>query len=247
MTSRILLAVSALALASTCAPEPSNVAICSVTEFEGDRFTTCPFDARKQRISLVWQSPAGANYGDFQTLSRYLPSSAVAYAMNAGMFDAAGAPIGLYIEDGNQLHAISMSSGAGNFHMKPNGVFWVDAAGDPHVSESQEYLTAGPAPALASQSGPMLVIDGKLHPAFQHDGASRYVRNGVGVTGRHSATFVISERPVSFGKLARFFRDEMNCSDALYFDGAVSSLWAPSLGRQDTGSRLGPMVVVQPR
>ena len=88
----------------------------------------------------------------------------------------------------------------------------------------------------------MLVIDGKLHPAFERDGTSRLIRNGVGVANGR-ALFVIASDPVSFGKLARFFRDRLHAPNALYFDGSVSSLWDPPDGRQDTHSQLGPIIV----
>jgi prepilin-type processing-associated H-X9-DG protein len=102
-----------------------------------------------------------------------------------------------------------------------------------------------PAPevALATQSGPMLVIHGKLHPKIEPDGESRLIRNGVGVTADGHAVFVISEDPVSFGKLARFFRDSLHAPNALYFDGSVSSLWDPPDGRQDSHNQLGPILV----
>lgn len=228
---------------SACA-EQGGAAACASQSFEGDGFTVCAFDPKQQSLQLVWASPDGAPYRGFPALSRDVPEAHVAFAMNAGMFDAAGSPIGLYVENGQELHAISTTDGPGNFHLNPNGVFWIDAVGDPHVAATDVYLAANLRPAWATQSGPMLVIDGQLHPAFSDDGDSRYVRNGVGISGDHTAWFVISDGPVSFGKLARFFRDKLKSTNALYFDGAVSSLWAPSLKRMDTGSPLGPLVVV---
>jgi prepilin-type processing-associated H-X9-DG protein len=89
----------------------------------------------------------------------------------------------------------------------------------------------------------MLVIDDKLHPAFEHDGRSRFVRNGVGIAPDGTPVFAISEDAVSFGKFARLFRDELKCRNALYFDGSVSSLWDPANHRMDSFAALGPMVV----
>jgi uncharacterized protein YigE (DUF2233 family) len=140
-----------------------------------------------------------------------------------------------------------MQSGPGNFYLKPNGFFWMDSARGVHVDTSDTYLARRQPAVWATQSGPMLVIAGKLNPQFDPDGASRYVRNGVGIRDLHHAVFAISDAPVSFGKLARFFRDGLNCQDALYFDGAVSSIWVPALHRQDNGAALGPMVVVLER
>jgi uncharacterized protein YigE (DUF2233 family) len=166
--------------------------------------------------------------------------------MNAGMFDATGAPIGLFVANGRESQALNQQTGPGNFHMQPNGVFFVDGARQPHVATTADYAAGGAQPVWATQSGPMLVIAGKLNAQFSQDGTSRYVRNGVGVRDG-VAYFVISEAAVSFGKFARFFRDGLKCQNALYFDGAVSSLWVPSAGRRDDGSLLGPMVVVSAR
>jgi uncharacterized protein YigE (DUF2233 family) len=93
----------------------------------------------------------------------------------------------------------------------------------------------------------MLVIDGELHPRFDTDGPSRLIRNGVGVSDPYTAWFVISEEAISFGRFARFFRDELGCADALFLDGSVSSLWDPAAGRRDSHAELGPVVVVSSR
>ena len=100
-------------------------------------------------------------------------------------------------------------------------------------------------PEFGTQSGPMLVIDGKLHPEITQDGPSRLVRNAVGVDARGRAHFVISNAPISFGKLARFYRDELNTPNALFLDGNVSQLWNPATDRLDTGAPIGPIVVVE--
>jgi uncharacterized protein YigE (DUF2233 family) len=185
----------------------------------------------------------------FDRLSTFLGSDAarVRFAMNAGMYDDRGAPIGLYIADGAQERRINLNDGPGNFHMMPNGVFWQSENGEVHVSTSEAYAAEARATLWATQSGPMLVIDGALHPRFQDDGPSRYVRNGVGVSGAHTAYFVISSGAVSFGRFARFFRDELGCDDALFLDGSVSSLWAPHMERRDGNQELGPLIAVLAR
>jgi uncharacterized protein YigE (DUF2233 family) len=130
--------------------------------------------------------------------------------------------------------------------MQPNGVFFVDAERRARIFTTADYAASGVQPVWATQSGPMLVIGGALNRQFGQDGDSRYVRNGVGV---HDGLtyFVISEEPLSFGKFARFFRDALKCEDALYLDGAVSSLWVPAIGRRDADHAIGPMVVVSAR
>lgn len=223
-------------------------AVCETQVFEGDAFTVCPYRPSRDEIALVWADGEGRALGGFQALSEsgLVDAKRVRFAMNAGMFDASGAPIGLFVANGQETKALNRQPGPGNFHMQPNGVFFVDGGGQARVLTTEDYAGASVQPQWATQSGPMLVIEGKLNPQFGEDGPSRYVRNGVGVTG-DVAYFVISEVPVSFGKFARFFRDALKCSNALYFDGAVSSLWVPASGRLDAGRAIGPMVVVSAR
>ena len=147
------------------------------------------------------------------------------------------------IEQGSDLHAINRREGGGNFHMLPNGVFLVRKSGRAEVVASERFAPNSDI-AFASQSGPMLVIDGAIHPKFEPDGESRFVRNGVGVAPDGDPLFVISSDAVSLGKFARFFRDRLKVRDALYFDGSVSSLWDPANGRMDSFAELGPIVVM---
>jgi uncharacterized protein YigE (DUF2233 family) len=222
---------------------------CSVREFEGSRFIVCSYDARRDELRLASRGADGAYLRGFENLAASLgpDTRQVRFAMNAGMYNDAGAPIGLFIAEGEEQRAISLSEGPGNFHMMPNGVFWQDENGAVHVDTSQRFAEAPRAARWATQSGPMLVIDGELHPRIQHDGPSRNIRNGVGVRDERTAYFVISSGVVSFGRFARFFRDELECDDALFLDGSVSSLWAPEMERQDGNQELGPLVVVLER
>jgi uncharacterized protein YigE (DUF2233 family) len=111
------------------------------------------------------------------------------------------------------------------------------------VVESSEYPLLGKGARLATQSGPLLLRNGVIHPAFNPQSASRYIRNGVGVVGS-KAIFVISNHPVTFHELAVYFRDNLHCKDALYLDGSVSSLYLRELGRNDAAAKLGPMLGV---
>ena len=209
--------------------------------FEGSRFTLC--DAGEGRLELVAAGPNDAPVRRLADLELNLGDRAdsVAFAMNAGMYDQDGRPIGLAIAGGIQVHAINRRKGGGNFHLMPNGVFQVRKDGRAEIVVSDQWKPSADV-RIATQSGPMLVIGGKLHPAFDADGLSKNFRNGVGVASG-KATFVISDDPVSFGKFARLFRDRLKTPDALFFDGAVSALWDPANGRRDVTKPLGPMIV----
>ena len=236
-----------LLLAASCGDAaPSRelpASACADRSFEGSRFTVCGLKGGKVQIRT--SAASGVPYRSFAALEATLGKRAeqVAFAMNAGMFDEQGKAIGLLVEDGRQLRAINRRKGGGNFHMLPNGVFLVRADGTAEVMASGEYRTSKGI-AFATQSGPMLVINGKLHPAFEPDGQSRNIRNGAGIAPDGTPLFVISAELVSFGKLARFFRDGLKAKDALYFDGSVSALWDPANGRRDSHAEIGPMVVV---
>lgn len=222
---------------------------CTIRDFEGSRFIVCAFDARRQDMRLYSQARSGGYLRSFESLQRQLgrESQNVRFAMNAGMYSEGGGPIGLYVENGEEQKGISLTDGPGNFHLKPNGVFWQGGDGLLHIEASERYALELREPRWATQSGPMLVIDGQMHPRFADNGVSRLVRNGVGLRDAHTAYFVISSGMVSFGRFARFFRDELQCRDALFLDGTVSSLWAPSIGRADDNHELGPLVVVLDR
>lgn len=243
-----LVLTSSGAAQAQAAPHPDKEEACTTRAFEGSSFTVCAYRPARDRLRLAWAGPKGP-LGDFKALERSLgPSAArVRFAMNAGMYDPKQAPVGLLVLRGHTEHEADTSNGTGNFYLKPNGVFWVGGDGAPHVEETGRFLAEAPQAQWATQSGPLLVQGGQLHPAIQPNGTSEFVRNGVGVAGRDLAYFVISDAPVSFGRFTRFFRDELHCPDALYFDGHISSLWAPSLGRQDPRTGLGPMVVVMGR
>ena len=91
----------------------------------------------------------------------------------------------------------------------------------------------------------MLVIDGELHPRFIRDSDSLNIRNGVGVDPSGERVFmVISDQAVNFHHFARFFRDHLGTPNALYFDGRISRLHAPDIGRSDLGFPVGPILGV---
>ena len=136
----------------------------------------------------------------------------VLLAMNAGMYHEDLSPVGLLVEDGRTLSPVATGDGAGNFFLKPNGIFMVGRDGSAAVMETGAYVAAKPDVAFATQSGPMLVIDGALHPRFEPNGKSRNIRNGVGVRDPHTVVLAIARSEVSFGSFARLFRDGLGCA-----------------------------------
>lgn len=236
-----------LAALLALAPLSATAATCADTSFEGASYTLCEVTAGED-LRLFHSGPGGP-FGSFNAVDDALAAEGkmLGFAMNAGMYHRDLAPVGLYIENGEEQAPIVTSDGPGNFGLLPNGVFCI---GDGfRVVESRSFDANRPACRFATQSGPMLVLDGELHPQLAPNSDSLYVRNGVGVSPDGSrAVFAISNEAVNFHSFARFFRDALGLSDALYFDGNISRLYAPSLGRSDLGFPMGPIVgVVVPR
>ncbi len=230
-----------LALLALLLPQAAGAAPCRNEMFEGVSMTVCEVQAGDD-LRLFLDGPQG-NLGSFGAVNDLLAASGdtLAFAMNAGMYHSDRAPVGLFLEPGREVAKLVTRAGPGNFGMLPNGVFCMGQRFA--VVESRRYAKSAPGCAFASQSGPMLVIGGKLHPRFLAGSDSQYIRNGVGVTADGSrAVFVISNDRVNFHRFARFFRDALGLPDALYFDGKISRLFAPGLGRNDLGFSMGPMV-----
>lgn len=219
---------------------------CRDTDHEGNRYTVCHVSPSRENLRLFLADADGVPYGHFSKLDAALAREGqrLVFAMNGGMYHDDRRPVGHYVEDGEEIMRVIASDGPGNFGLLPNGVFCIEAD-RARVYETGAYLSAAPACRYATQSGPMLVIDGDLHPDFLPDSTSRYIRNGVGTSadGRR-VVFAISDTPVTFHQFGSFFRDALKLPDALFIDGNVSRLYAPQIGRDDLGFRMGPIVAV---
>ncbi len=246
--------IAAIPLCIALATEPSAAEPCRGERFEGSAYTVCSFDLTKSDVRVFWRNGEGEPYRTFSALAGALSAEGLtlAFAMNGGMYGSDFAPIGLYVEDGRESVPANTATVEGegaavpNFYKKPNGVFYVgdDEAG---ILATEQFLDARPQTSFATQSGPMLVIDGEIHPAFIEGSSDRKPRNGVGVSSPTEIHFVISESWVSFWDFARFFRDGLGCDDALFLDGGTApGLYAPELGRNDAPGHggYGPIIAV---
>jgi len=217
----------------------------SKAEIGGKPLTVCKVDVRKERLRLFLRDDAGKPLNRFDRLVTLLKSrgQTLTFAMNAGIIMAISLPVGLFIAEGRQIAPLNTAAGEGNFFLKPNGVFVVTEGGA-RVVESSEFLKIRERVLLATQSGPMLVHRGALHPAFRANSESLLFRNGVCAPTPDTAIFVNSEAAINFHQFASFFRDNLKCSEALFLDGTINSLYSTELKRNDFRMDLGPIIGV---
>jgi uncharacterized protein YigE (DUF2233 family) len=198
-----------------------------------------------EQLELFWRDDAGRPFRKFAALREalQLKDKDLIFAVNAGMYQPNFSPVGLFVAEGRELVPLNRHVGSGNFSQQPNGVFLVEGR-SARVMTTDDYASEHPKPSLATQSGPMLVHDGEITTSAVMSPNSnwRKIRNGVCAPSSEVAVFVISESPVTFYEFASFFRDALRCREALYLDGTISSLYAPSLEREDGGSDMGPIL-----
>lgn len=206
--------------------------------------TAVRLDPRRDRLELFLRDETGKPFHTLPRLAAWLAARGrqLRLGMNAGMYEPDFSPVGLLVIDGKEIAPLNLREGRGNFYLKPNGVFLLGAAGA-QIVEASAYPSVAAGVRLATQSGPLLLQQGRVHPQLDPQSTSRHVRNGVGICGGE-VVFAISPQKLSLYEFARRLRDELGCETALYLDGSVSSLYSPALGRSDARHRLGPLLGV---
>ena len=211
--------------------------------FDGASYRVVRIDLRHDDLSLHWRDPGtGQPFASIEALRAWgeRHGKVLRFAANAGIYDHKGAPLGLYVENGTTLEPLNNAHGdpaAGNFSMRPNGVFMIDKQHHARVLTTAAYRSAHPDPLVATQSGPMLVVDGAVNPSFIPDSTSLKWRSGVCAASPDEVVFAISETPVNFHAFGRLFRERLGCRDALYLDGTISQFY-------DHGDYFGPPLLM---
>ncbi|MBS1914158.1 MAG: phosphodiester glycosidase family protein [Bacteroidetes bacterium] len=218
--------------------EPSAGAIAP----DSASYVTLTLDPRSAPIQMYWLDDQDRQLRSIQRLRscEERRGCRLRFAMNGGMFRKDHSPVGLFIQHGRVLSPLDTSSGWGNFYLKPNGVFLVrkDRSAAIVTTDRFEYLSNID---FATQSGPMLLIDGAVHPVFVKGSDHLNIRNGVGIRGDGAVIFAMSRGKVTLYDFATYFK-ALGCRNALYLDGFVSRCYLPEKSWTQLDGDFGVMI-----
>jgi len=197
-----------------------------------------------QPLRLFYQDDRGRRFGSLGRLKDWLAQrhQTLLFGMNGGMYSPGGAPKGLFIEAQKLVTPLDTARGPGNFYLPPNGVFYLTTSQRAGICPTKQFR-AGAGVAYATQSGPLLVHQDRLNPAFRPGSANLVVRNGVGILPGGRAVFVISRVKINFYDFAAYFQ-RLGCREALYLDGFVSRLYCPAQGWRQADGDFGVIIGV---
>ncbi|WP_103072387.1 phosphodiester glycosidase family protein [Aquimarina sediminis] len=217
-----LLSVLLLSVGSYVIKKPQNAT-------EKSRFLSYEVDPSLQKLDFYWKDPNNSNYRNFQNLKSILEkqNKELVFAMNGGMYNKDLSPQGLYIEKGQIKSKVDTTrNGYGNFYLQPNGIFYLTKNNQPIICTT-EIFKFNENIKYATQSGPMLLINGEIHSKFRKGSSNVHIRNGVGILPNGNLLFAISKEKTNFYDFACYFKQK-GCKNALYLDGFVSRIYLPS-------------------
>lgn len=209
-----------------------------------DQILAYTVDTKTQDLQLYWKNDSGEILGSIQNLKTYVESknSTLTFATNGGMYMQDLRPLGLFIQDGRIQKNINKADGNGNFYIKPNGVFYITTNNVPFISTTTDFADNGKI-KFATQSGPMLIIDGQIHSTFKEGSSNLNIRNGVGILPDNKVVFAMSKTEINFYDFAKYFQ-RLGCKNALYLDGFVSRMYLPEKKWMQTDGNFGVIIGV---
>lgn len=209
-----------------------------------ERFVSFIINPKNQELKFYWKNDQQENFKSIQNLKNWLDKKhkKLVFAMNGGMYKQDNSPQGLFIENEKQVTPLDTTNGNGNFYLKPNGVFYITSDNVPIISTTANFESNAKV-KYATQSGPMLVIDKQIHPAFKKGSINLNIRNGVGILPGNKIIFAMSKKEINFYDFAAYFQ-KMGCENALYLDGFVSRTYLPEKKWTQTNGNFGVIIGV---
>ena len=231
----ILLIIASISVGFYQLGKPSN---------EDERFVSYIVNPKKQNLEFFWKNEKGENFKNAENLISWLKSKnkKLLFSTNGGMYKKDNSPQGLYVENTITKSEIDALNGNGNFYLKPNGVFYLTTEKNPIICKTEDFVNNGMI-KYATQSGPMLVIDGEIHTAFKKNSTNLNIRNGVGILPNNQIIFAISKKEINFYDFAEYFK-KLGCKNALYLDGFVSRTYLPEKNWKQIDGNFGVIIGV---
>ncbi|MCS3799668.1 phosphodiester glycosidase family protein [Niastella sp. OAS944] len=137
---------------------------------------------------------------------------------------------------------MNTARGSGNFYLQPNGVFYITTDNKAVICKTSDFKKSSKT-KYATQSGPLLIVDGAINSVFTKGSSNTNVRNGVGILPNGEVVFAMSKDNVNFYDFAKYFQD-MGCKYALYLDGFVSRTYCPEKNWTQTDGDFGVIIGV---
>ncbi|AUP79641.1 phosphodiester glycosidase family protein [Flavivirga eckloniae] len=229
------LAIFYICISSSCGQASHN--------FEDPRFVIHTVDLKQQTLKFYWKNDHGVSIKNHKNLKKHLDhkSQKLIFATNGGMYLKDGTPQGLFIENGIVKTPLdTLKKDYGNFYLEPNGVFYLTKDNKGVVCKTETFKLSKTI-TYATQSGPMLVIDNKIHPVFKKGSKHLHIRNGIGVLPDGNLLFAMSKDLISLYDFAEFFKNN-GCKNALYLDGFVSRTYLPSKNWKQLDGNFGVII-----
>jgi uncharacterized protein YigE (DUF2233 family) len=198
----------------------------------------------KQKVRLYWKDDQGKILGSLGRLKTFAEQHRqhLVFAMNGGMYMEDRAPLGLFIQEGKTIRSLNKAKNTGNFFLQPNGVFYINNSGKGTICKTADFRNRKDI-QWATQSGPMLVVSGNIHPAFKKGSTNLNIRNGVGILPDGRMLFAMSKKEVCLYDFAAYFKNK-GCRNALYLDGFVSRTYYPAINWKQLDGYFGVMIGV---
>ncbi len=218
--------------------------ICSkIQVFQNNDFVVYVVNPKKQQVKMFWKDDKDVNFISIANLKSWLNFNKkdLIFATNGGMYQKNLSPVGLYIENKITKTKIDTTTQAGNFYLKPNGIFFITNDNKVGICKTEKFINKNI--KYATQFGPMLLIDGAIHPSFKEGSTNVNIRNGVGILPNNNLIFSMSKKDINFYDFAKYFRD-LGCKNALYFDGFVSRTYLPEQNWTQTDGNFGVIIAV---
>ena len=218
--------------------DTNNILNPSIVRFNGQLFDVFIVDLIKDEIEFFYVDEKNQKLCDFESVNNYVKSKGknLIFITNGGMFQKDGSPLGAFYYKGKEIKTVNLSDGTGNFYIKPNGVFCIDKNNEAIIVESEKFNIVAENVYYATQSGPVLVVNGYINKNFQESSTNLNIRSGVGIINPTTIVFAISNEPVNFYTFANLFKTYLSCSNALFLDGAISEMYHPKLERYGLNS-----------